>query len=453
MTRRLEGESAWQWERRLREAARPDPDWIESDFPDSLPSGDDFISLMWGSRVPSSGAPEIPYLSAIQAMGNRGFEVSGATAIAAGAHAAHEDGDIDLRRVLTASMLHALFEAEVETDHPYHRFHHPISESEVMAAIDPPAAVKVGRPEGSIHTGWVGMVVGGAFGTPLEGYTGRTLREHYGTPSGFVRTPDTVNDDLTYSIVLLDALEAGRDDPAGMATEWIRSIPYGWSAEQVALENLRAGFRPPLSATHRNPYTDWIGAQMRTMICGLLHPGNPRSAVHLAYRESSISHSANGAYGGMFAAALTSLAFVIDDPGRLVAAALRCVPPGSGYAEVVERSIRAATDTTDTHEALDALDHQHRHLNWIHAHPNIANVVVALIHGAGNPTDTFGILSDAGLDVDCNAGLAGAILGVWDVLIPEWTTPIGDRLTTYLPHHRELSIAELAGRTQRLAVS
>jgi len=68
-------------------------------------------------------------------------------------------------------------------------------------------------------------------------------------------------------------------------------------------------------------------------------------------------------------------------------------------------------------------------------------------------TETFSFLAKAGLDVDCNAGLAGNVLGILKPVPPQWVTPIGDRLETYIRGKEVLSIQTLAEKTTTLAVS
>jgi hypothetical protein len=140
-----------------------------------------------------------------------------------------------------------------------------------------------------------------------------------------------MNDDVVYELVLLDVFEQkGRKfTSSDLALEWVRQIPFGWSAEWVALENLWAGILPPESASFRNPYSDWIGAQMRGMICGMLAPGKPMEAARLAFTDASISHCANGVYGELYSAVLVALAFLKNDPRELVRLGLGWLPQKS----------------------------------------------------------------------------------------------------------------------------
>jgi hypothetical protein len=66
-------------------------------------------------------------------------------------------------------------------------------------------------------------------------------------------------------------------------------------------------------------------------------------------------------------------------------------------------------------------------------------------------TESFRILAHAGLDVDCNAGLVGTVLGIINGISDKWGKPLNDKLETYLAGKEHLSIQALANTTARLA--
>jgi hypothetical protein len=458
----LSGRSAWEIDRYLRLQAVPLDRRSHASawhaMTGGFPTGDDLIALFWDARVPGSGAPEVPYVEMVQAMANRGFDPGPAEALLPVGLALAAQGQRDELRACTAELLAAVNDLPRDPASPYWGYEHPAEWEAVWAAMgdvetgQDPRALK--DLEKRIYAGWLGQIAGGAFGTAIEGYHTARIREVYGEVDDYVTTPETMNDDVVYELVFLDAFERyGRgltSDLLGL--EWVRQIPYGWSAEWVALRNLGEGILPPGSGSFRNPYSEWIGAQMRGMVCGMLAPGWPLEAARLAHMDARISHAANGIYGEMYAAALTSLAFVRSDPRELLAEAGKYVPARSEYAAVLRECLGVVGSTADPEAAWTWLDRRFEQYNWIHAYPNLAADILALWYGGGEMTSAFKLLAHAGLDVDCNAGLVGNVIGIMNGVPEKWGKPIGDTLETYLRGKEVMSIKGLAERTSRLAV-
>ncbi len=452
---------AWEMEWELRRNAVPvdrretESEWFEADF--EPPQGDALIDLFWYTPVPGSRAPEIAYIEMVQAKGNLGYDVSKAESLLPEGLALHSAGENDALRALTAELMAALVEAPLDPDSAYHQFEHPQTWPEVRAAmgagvITDALPVDQVRLEERIYQGWLGQLAGGSFGTAIEGYTGEQIASVYGEVRAYITEPETVNDDVVYELVFLDALErkGGAFTSKDIGLEWVRQIPFGWSAEWVALRNLNLGLMPPQSGSWQNPYHDWIGGQMRGMICGMLAPGRPLEAARLAHLDGVVSHAKNGVYGEIFAAVLTALAFVYDDPRSLIRAARSYLPQKSQYAEVVSETLAVIEESDRAQEAWPILEKRFERYNWIHAYPNIAADLLALWFGNGDFTETMALLALAGNDVDCNAGLVGNLLGVM-VGVPEtWAAPLGDLLVTYLKGKEKMSIKALAQRTSRL---
>ncbi|MCB0046192.1 MAG: ADP-ribosylglycohydrolase family protein [Caldilineaceae bacterium] len=453
---------AWQIDRSLRLHAIPLDRRVHAGAWDEqmagFPAGDNLIRLFWRAAVPGSGAPEIPYAEMAQAMYNQGYDVRAAEALLPRGITLAQAGEADDLRALTTEFLSALHAAPKIVDHPYWRFEHPGPDwAEIEAALGDIRREPEPVPQNDLYdrtlAGWLCQLAGGAFGTALEGYHSTQLARVYGPLDFYVAPPETMNDDVVYELVLLDALE--RYGPgltsARLAVEWVRQIPFGWSAEWAALRNLGMGILPPASGSFRNPYSDWIGAQMRGMVCGMLAPGRPLAAARLAHLDGIISHSRNGVYGEMFAAAITALAYVRGDVRGLIAEALAYVPQRSEYRAVAGEILAILAEEAEPGPAWQRLDMRFQTYNWIHAYPNLAADLFALWYGGDDLTAAFGLLAHAGLDVDCNAGLVGTVLGVMFGAPARWTDPLGDRLDTYLPATPRLSIRELAARTTALA--
>ncbi len=455
------GRKAWEIDRYLRLHAVPldrrkhDSNWdaVVSGFP----TGDGLMMLFWNAYVPGSGAPEIPYVEMVESMANKGYEVSAAEALLPKGLDLARQGERDALRALTAELLAALHAAPPDPASQYWSYDHPSEWGQVEASMaahanrqEPQARQDL---EERTYAGWLGQVAGGAYGTAIEGYHSARIAEVYGEIDGYVTEPETMNDDVVYELVFLDVFEryARALTSRNLGLEWVRQIPFGWSAEWVALHNMNDGLLPPESGTYRNPYSDWIGAQMRGMVCGMLSPGWPLEAARLAHLDGRVSHSANGVYGEMYAAALTSLAFVRSNPQQMLVEAARYLPQRSEYASVVRECLDVVGSCEAPATAWDILDRRFERYNWIHAYPNLAADILALWYGGDDLTQAFKLLAHAGLDVDCNAGLVGNVLGVMNGVPDKWARPIGDRLETYIKGKEALSIRALAARTARLA--
>lgn len=452
---------AWQQEREFRDAAVPvdrrvtSSDWGQvSDFP----HGDALLRWFWNVRVPGSLAPDVFFQGMVQDWSNQGYDVSEAEDLIPEGRRLEAAGRIEELRVLSARIMKALKEAPRIAGHPYHSYNHPSIWVDVKAAM---AAANGYKPfsdwkeqyASRIHQGWMGQLAGGSFGTALEGYTGSQIAKVYGEVRGFITTPETTNDDVVYELLLLDVYEKmGKAMTSeALGDEWVRKLPYGVSAEGVALRNLNLGIYPPESGAFLNPYCDWIGAQMRGMVCGMLAPADPMEAARLAHIDAIVSHARNGIYGEIYAAVITSLAFVMDDARTIALEGARYIPAGSEYAAKLAFCLKVLDDTADPEAAWQQLDKHFECYNWIHAYPNLAADLLALWYGGGDFTESMSLLAKAGYDVDCNGGLVGNVLGVIRDVPQAWAEPIGDLLETYIKGKERLSIKELAERTARLA--
>ena len=452
---------AWQRERELRDSAVPmdrrihDSNWWDSDF--SVPFGDDLLKMFWQANVPGSGAPEIPYQEMIQAAGNKGADVSKAEEMLDLGLELFRNGNIPELRKLTAALMAALYTAPQDPNHSYYTFSHPAEWAKVRAAMGPVSTALpkewVADFEQRIYQGWIGQLAGGSFGTAIEGYTGKQISKVYGLVDYYITEPETVNDDVVYELIFLDVFERlGRQITSEeIGLEWVKQITFGWSAEWVALRNLNLGILPPQSGSWFNPYSDWIGAQMRGMICGLLSPAWPLEAARLAHIDGVVSHSANGVYGEMYAAVMTALAFDHNDPREIILEGLNYLPQGSEYVFLLQKVIGILKNEENPVKAWEKIEPNYERYNWIHAYPNAAADVFALWYGEGDFTRTMAYLAQAGHDVDCNAGLVGTILGVISPVPEKWAGPIGDFLETYIKGKEKILITTLAEDTARLA--
>lgn len=424
---------------------------------------DQILALDWGSNVPGSGAPEHIMVAAVQALENRGYTVSkrGYRYLNDGLKA-FEQKDYTLLHQYSALLRRELAEAEKDPDSDYWNYRYYRMFAEYLGEVTFPKHVPV-CPDTSefrdrIRAGWLGQLIGGAMGTMVEGYSSRSIFEAFGEVRDYLREPNTYNDDTTYELAFLDAFskKGYAVTSEDIALSWVGMIPCGWSAEEIAIRNLKNGIFPPESGQYRNPFNEWIGAQMRAGICGMAAPGDPETAADLAWKDGCISHANNGILGEVFNAAMTALCFVEKDVRSILKTAISLIPGDSMYRSVLDFAWDCCERYDDWHPALTECEERYRKYNWIHAYPNACCEVIALYFGEGDFSETLHIITMCGLDADCNAGMVMPVVAIRDGCssIPEkYMHSAFDTLTTYMRGGmREITMDALVEKTVQAVI-
>ena len=359
-----------------------------------FPTGDDLIRLFWNATVPGSGAPEIPYVEMVESMANQGYDVRRAEALLPEGIRLAAEQRMDEPARPHGGAAGAAARRAAHSNHPYWRYDYPgptwRAVRESLRHADPEHDRRgLEKLEERTLAGWLCQLAGGAFGTAIEGYHTDRIAEVYGVIDGYITTPETMNDDVVYELVFLDVFERhGRRLTARqLGLEWVRQVPFGWSAEWIALRNLNMGIMPPRSGVVPQPL---FGLDRRADARdGLRDAGArlaPRGCAPGLHRRT-VSHARNGIYGEMYAAVLTALAYVRQDERALLEEALNYIPPGSEYAAVAREILAVLRSEPNPAAAWRLLDARFEEYNWIHAYPNLAADMLALWHAAGRPDD------------------------------------------------------------------
>jgi len=339
-----------------------------------------------------------------------------------------------------------------------------------------------------IYGAWLGRCIGCLLGKPVEGWPKDEIENYlkatdsYPLQDYFLYAPDKIDnneytlhpsakeatrgnikymardDDLDYTILNLklveeNGLEFTTDD---VAQEWLSNLPYNmvYTAERQAYANLVRGLKPPATATYRNPFREWIGAQIRADIFGYLAPTNPKLAASLAYKDASLSHVKNGIYGEIFVAAAISAALASDDLEKVIDAGLSQVPENSRLAEVVKNVINWSKKANSWQEVWQRANEKYGKYHFVHTLPNLAFVLIGLIWGNLDFKETISIAVMCGYDTDCNGATTGSILGALKGIkeIPEeMSGPLNDRIKSAVFGYSDVRISDLAKRTFELA--
>ena len=340
-----------------------------------------------------------------------------------------------------------------------------------------------------IYGAWLGRCIGCLLGKPVEGWPKKEIENYLKTTDSyplqdyFPYAPDKINsndytlhpsakeatrgninymardDDLDYTILNLKLLEKNGLEftTEDVAEEWLSNLPYQMvcTAERQAYSNLVRGLKPPVTAIHRNPYREWIGAQIRADIFGYIAPANPGLASSLAYKDASLSHTKNGIYGEMFIAAVISAALASDNLEKIIEAGLSQVPKNSRLAQVVKNVTSWSKELNNWQEVWEKINKQYGRYHFVvHTLPNLAFVLIGLIWGELDFKKTISIAVMCGYDTDCNGATAGSILGALKGAkgIPEeMSEPLNDRVKSAVFGYSDERISDLAKRTLKLA--
>jgi len=263
------------------------------------------------------------------------------------------------------------------------------------------------------------------------------------------------DDDTDYTIVGLRVLEQhGREfEPRQVAEFWLAHLPFWctYTAERVAYRNFVNGIWPPESASYRNPYREWIGAQIRADAFGYACPGRPEEAAGLAFKDACISHVKNGIYGEMWVAAMLAAAFVTDDAEKVVRIGLSEIPRNCRLSEAIGRVVSWRQEGLSAEEATDRILEQYGRYHGVHTINNAAIVAMALLWGEGDFSRTVGLAVRAGLDTDCNGATAGSVAGTMlgaSRIPAHWTDPLNDRIESIVAGEAGGTISGLVARTR-----
>jgi hypothetical protein len=248
--------------------------------------------------------------------------------------------------------------------------------------------------------------------------------------------------------------------PDDVATFWLQNIPilHTYTAERAAYRNFVSEICPAASASFRNPYREWIGAQIRADFFGYVAPGNPALAAELAWRDACISHVRNGIYGEMWVAAMLAAAAVETNVVKIMEAGLGEIPARCRLAEDIRQVMRWHADGVSYKNAVAKI-HQRwdetKFHHWCHTNSNAQIVALGLLYGEGDYEKTITHAVYPVLDTDCNGATAGSVIGMAlgaKALPAKWTDVLNDTLLTGVDGYHRVSISSLAQETLALAV-
>ena len=280
-----------------------------------------------------------------------------------------------------------------------------------------------------------------------------SLREDF-TPAKMNGVP--TDDDINYTLLGMMIMEEyGIDfttDELGEA--WVKYLPFAFTAEGIALDNLRKGVAPMTAAVVDNPYLNWIGADIRSDPWAYAAPGYPEMAAEFAHRDSYVSHRRNGIYGAMFFSAAISAAFTVDSTVEALQIGLEEIPADCYLAQEVRWALDMAPQVKDYRDAADMCQQRYPDMGGAHAINNAVLTVWGLTVGGDDYSKVIGHTVAMGQDNDCTAATAGSIWGAvyGKAAIPKhWYKNFNNKIHTFLYHQTPFAIDDVVDRFMALA--
>lgn len=195
-----------------------------------------------------------------------------------------------------------------------------------------------------------------------------------------------VDDDIIYTqLALLIMEEYGTDfSTADVGMAWLKYLPFACTAEEVALNNLKKGISPEKAAEIDNPYTDLIGAAIRSDGFAYASPGWPEKAARMAYYDAYLSHRGNGIYAEMFLAAAQSAAFALDNPIDALYVGLTEIPKKCRLYEDIKWALNLGENVKDYKDARRLVDERFCGKDPVYANSNLCLVVFGIFLSKGD---------------------------------------------------------------------
>lgn len=307
-----------------------------------------------------------------------------------------------------------------------------------------------------IYSGWMAKIIGIRLGAFIEGWTYDKIKEIYGEVHDYpvkIEKLFAADDDSNGPLFFLRALEdanSGFDLKAQDVGEALLNYApfehgffwwggYGVSTEHTAYLNLRAGIAAPGSgsiAQNGSTVAEQIGGQIFIDTWGLVAPGNPDLAAKYAEQAASVTHGGNGVYGGIFVASCISYAFEEQNITKIIEKGLSYIPADCEYTKVVRAVMHYHAENPqnwrDCYQYIFENFGYDKYPGNCHIIPNSAVMILSLLYGNGDFSDTINICNMCGWDTDCNVGniatLMGVRCGLEGIDYDKWRKPINDLL-------------------------
>ncbi len=311
------------------------------------------------------------------------------------------------------------------------------------------------------YAGVLGKLIGVYLGRPFEGWTYDHIMKDLGEITGYVHdrlgmplivTDDDISGTFTFLRALPDYGNSRNLTAEQVGQTWLNYIienrtilwwgGLGNSTEHTAYLRLKNGIPAPRSGSievNSQVVAEQIGAQIFIDGWGMVAPGDPELAAHLAKQAGSVSHDGEAVYDAQIIAAMEAQAYVESDLNILLDTSLKLIPSNSLTYRMINDIREWHAEFPDWHQTRDQIVANYGYDKYggnCHTIPNHALIIMSLLHGNDDVSKSLMMVNTSGWDTDCNSGNVGCLLGIKNGLSTfengyDWRGPIADRL--YLP--------------------
>jgi len=281
-----------------------------------------------------------------------------------------------------------------------------------------------------IYAGWLGKNIGGTLGTPVEGRMEQMQLTWYPKLGDNGVLP---NDDLDLQLVNLHTIEQYglHFTPEQLGREWMEHVFYPYDEYGYAMTAMRNGLIPPFSGIYNNPFTDCMGAPIRSEIWAAIAMGNPDAAATFAWHDAVIDHAGGeGMWGEIFYAVLECLAYESNDLQKIIQKSLSYIPDTSRVYKAVSATLNYYNDGIPFEKVRGLILEHHGSENFTDAPQNLAFTIAGLLWGKDFEDGLLKTVN-MGYDTDCTVATLGSIYGILyglDFIPKKWSAPIGNKI-------------------------
>ncbi|MCY7352758.1 MAG: ADP-ribosylglycohydrolase family protein [Cytophagaceae bacterium] len=195
-----------------------------------------------------------------------------------------------------------------------------------------------------------------------------------------------------------------------------------WSSNRYARHLMDLSVMPPLTGNVvLNPWAEFnVSGQFLCETFGLLAPAMPQTAAKIGLHYTKVAIDAEPAQTTQLFTSMIATAFVENDVNKILDAGIAAIDPNSNTRKIINdvklwhrqnpvnwQETRRLLKAKYTQENSGRRDQNGTELNT-------GAILIALLYGEGDFSETLKLSFNLGWDADCNAATLGTILGAKD---------------------------------------